>query len=214
MIITHASASSMVETTAVSVKSEATKAASPAADEVTKETSSTVSSSSDSCEVLSPKPFFIMDWLEDIDPKDLELAQKMLKTPNRLVVPPKPACEVHPSPKVLFGATSPSNKKEAVNSFKKRGIAIGNGYNAKGLQKAKKGAWEEALCCWENALEIRTQVLGETHVDVANTYNNIGIALGKLNRPQEAIENLQRALEIRTEHYGRTHSEVAATLHK
>lgn len=101
-----------------------------------------------------------------------------------------------------------------MSPFKKRSIAIGNGYNAKGLAKAKKGCWESALSCWENALEIRTQVLGETHPDVANTCNNIGIALGKLERFDAAIEVLERALELRARHFGtREHVEIAATLH-
>jgi len=103
---------------------------------------------------------------------------------------------------------------EIMSPFKKRSIAIGNGWNAKGLHKAKKGSWESALLCWENALEIRTQVLGETHPDVANTCNNIGIALGKLGRYDAAIEVLERALEQRAKHYGtREHVEIAATLH-
>jgi hypothetical protein len=57
---------------------------------------------------------------------------------------------------------------------------MSNGWNAKGLEKARHGKWEQALSCWQNALEIRRQVLGESHSDVANTWNNIGIALGKL----------------------------------
>jgi len=101
-----------------------------------------------------------------------------------------------------------------ISPFRKRSIAIGNGYNAKGLAKAKKGNWESALACWENALEIRQQVLGETHPDVANTCNNIGIALGKLGRFDAAIEVLERALELRARYYGtREHVEIAATLH-
>ena len=107
-----------------------------------------------------------------------------------------------------------NNTTQPMSPFKKRSIAIGNGYNAKGLAKAKKGSWESALACWENALEIRTQVLGETHPDVANTCNNIGIALGKLERYDAAIEVLERALELRAKYYGtREHVEVAATLH-
>ena len=86
----------------------------------------------------------------------------------------------------------------SLSSFRKRSIRIGNGWNAKGLRQAQCGLWREALACWENALEIRQQVLGDDHVDTANTYNNIGIALGKLNRVPEAISALQMALEIRT----------------
>ena len=98
--------------------------------------------------------------------------------------------------------------------FLRRSITIGNGWNAKGLNKAKQGLWEDASACWENALEIRLQVLGEDHIDVANTYNNLGIAYGRLSQPVEALALLQKALDSRTAHYGTAqHPQVAATLH-
>jgi tetratricopeptide (TPR) repeat protein len=238
-----------------------------------------------------PKPFFVMDWLEELDPKDLELARQILNTPTKKGQQPyyertkstptfrlPPQAKPHAKSNIslpqlnhkeddsvcrqLYPAAIPStpnnnnnnnntpelpitdssrtsisrttsatsvsttssnaaatpNRNEAtvakMSPFKKRSIAIGNGWNAKGLHKAKRGSWESALACWENALEIRTQVLGETHPDVANTCNNIGIALGKLGRYDAAIEILERALELRAKHYGtREHVEVAATLH-
>lgn len=234
-----------------------------------------------------PKPFFVMDWLEEINPRDLEIARQMLNTPNRKkesqpkherslstpTFPRIPPASTPPSASVdqqskprqvrsninlpnlnhqeedsvcrqLYPAAAPSTPTSTTDEttsttsmstsatavttptskqshstphmspFKKRSIAIGNGWNAKGLHKAKKGSWESALACWENALEIRSQVLGETHPDVANTCNNIGIALGKLARYDEAIEILERALELRAKHHGtREHVEIAATLH-
>lgn len=157
------------------------------------------------------KPFFIMDWLEHVDPKAIELAQQILQTPRKHV--PSSSEETPEGgalkevQKDLFTPATPSH-------FLQRSIAIGNGYNAKGIQKAQQGAWEDALSCWNNALEIRTQILGASHVDVANTYNNIGIALGKLGRCDEAVASLHRALDIRVEHYGGPeHAQVAATLH-
>jgi tetratricopeptide (TPR) repeat protein len=98
-------------------------------------------------------------------------------------------------------------------SFHQRSVAIGNGYNAKGIQQARQGNWSDALSCWESALQVREQVLGADHLDVANIHNNIGIALGKLNRFEAAIEHLDQALAIRTARYGERHAEVAATLH-
>jgi len=193
-------------------------------------------------------PFFIMDWLERVDPQAMELAQRILQTPQaprskddtkvklNLVdlvnSPKKPAQEESPK--------SPSQdlkpiRKDLFRTFQQRSIAIGNGYNAKGILKARQGRWEDALACWENALEIRVQIskassynnnkeAGDADddkepnqhlLDVANTRNNIGIALGKLNRIDEAVEALQTALEIRQEQYGAMggHPEIAATLH-
>ena len=102
---------------------------------------------------------------------------------------------------------------DASSPFFSKSIAIGNGWNAKGLKKAKLGLWNDALQCWDNALEIRGQLLGEKHLDVANTYNNRGIALGKLGHLQQAQVALHKALDIRTALLGQTHVQVAATLH-
>ena len=106
--------------------------------------------------------------------------------------------------------TTADNKPPRYSGFHKRSITIGNGWNAKGLQKAKAGQWCDALACWENALEIRRQVLGDHHVDVANTFNNMGIALGRLHETERAITCLHAALEIRTLHFGGRQQEVAA----
>jgi tetratricopeptide (TPR) repeat protein len=69
------------------------------------------------------------------------------------------------------------------------------------------------LACWDNALEIRIQILGHQHLDVANTYNNRGIALGKLGLWQAAVTSLESALTIRKFVLGMEDSQVAATMH-
>jgi tetratricopeptide (TPR) repeat protein len=169
---------------------------------------------------VAPKPFFVMDWLEQLRPTDLALARQVLQAP-----PPPEATtetvandshksleensdrELYPSPVITILPKKPDSP------FLRRSVSMGNGWNAKGLRKAKMNKWKEALVCWENALEIRSQVLGEHHLDVANTCNNIGIAHGKLDHINEAMSFLHRALDIRIAHYGQDHQEVAATLH-
>jgi tetratricopeptide (TPR) repeat protein len=168
----------------------------------------------------TPKPFFIFDWLEQVNQDDLDLARRMLKTPQKVE---KTSKECKGSTESLRKELFPPPSNDTTRSistgslstscFRKRSVAIGNGWNAKGLQKAKLGEWQSALACWENALEIRTQILGETNLDVANTLNNIGISLGKLNRFDESIAALNRALDIRTGHFGNENVEVCATLH-
>lgn len=96
---------------------------------------------------------------------------------------------------------------------RRRNEAVGNFWNAKGLQKAKLGEWENAVVFWQMASEARIQAFGENNIDVANTLNNIGIALGRLERFEEAIKHLTLVKEIREEHYGTHHLEIAATLH-
>ena len=99
------------------------------------------------------------------------------------------------------------------SSYKAKGVALGNVWNAKGVQKAKREKWKDALNCWVKALDVRVQVLGSKHKDVAKTLNNMGIALGRLERHDEAMEVLERALKIRVRIYGKGHLETAATLH-
>jgi len=187
---------------------------------------------------LSPKPFFIMDFLEQVNSDDLALAQQMLgaapkKAPReRKVSVDTASTEDSHSPKQLFGRRSPTDcvtantprvsepqlqqqqeeESDPQACFRRRSIALGNRWNAKGLRKAQAGNWKAACTCWENALEIRLQVLGEYHLDTANSANNLGIALGKLGRFEPAIAALQRALDIRTRTFGLEHPEVAATI--
>jgi predicted HD phosphohydrolase len=167
------------------------------------------------------KPFFVMDWLEKLKPTDLAIARNVLQTPqtsrNRKTLgegsASTPAAAGESERRGSSASPSVSLPKKPVSPFLRRSVTIGNGWNAKGLKKAKSNKWEEALLCWENALEIRTQVLGDQHLDVANTYNNMGIAHGKLNNISQAMSFLHRALDIRVAHYGQDHEEVAATLH-
>lgn len=229
----------------------------------------------------APKPFFIMDWLEElIVDQDVEKIAEMLQTPNKQPLkyeysrqyaqqyskqnPLTPSCsastattqasetstsidnapgtpkssnrntdkspaspnpDISPSqrrrlpamePQMLFmsksKAPSPSSTSNTTSVYK-RSIALGNGWNAKGLKKAKQGLWQDALACWENALEIRRQLLGDNHLEVANTYNNQGIALGKLGHTNHAIEALARALKIRQQILGIHHGQVISTWH-
>jgi len=169
---------------------------------------------------MDSKPFFLMDWLEKIIPTDLEFAQQFLHTPNKEAKLEDAKHLTGAVPRELF-TPAPKSKDPIANTtshreksyFYKKSITIGNAWNAKGLQKAQKDHWEEALLCWQNALEVRVQVVGENHLDVANTYNNIGIAQGKIGCYDEAIKSLQLAQDIRKRQLGEDHKEVAATLH-
>jgi tetratricopeptide (TPR) repeat protein len=170
-----------------------------------------------------------MDWLDEVEPEALLEAQRILgskRNKGYLAEEDQVACATSPVQTGVSGMkkTQPddpsttttstvANDAPAEGSFHERSVAIGNGYNAKGIQKARQGIWSDALSCWESALQVRQQVLGADHLDVANIHNNIGIALGKLNRFEAAIEHLDQALAIRTSRYGEMHAEVAATLH-
>jgi tetratricopeptide (TPR) repeat protein len=105
--------------------------------------------------------------------------------------------ETNASHQVCSLKRSPSSS----SCFFQRSVEIGNKYNARGIQCASIGAWSKALSYWQDALEIRTQVLGEKSIDVADTCNNIGIALGKVHRFEEALTTFHRTLLIQTEYY-------------
>jgi tetratricopeptide (TPR) repeat protein len=156
--------------------------------------------SPDSVLLPSPKPFFIMDFLEHVNQKDMERAQQILQSS-------KTDLDSKDTETNEISSKNPSS----CNSFRLKSIAIGNGFNAQGIQEAKDGRWKEALQCWESALEVRMQVLGEWHPDVANTLNNMGIACSKVDRIDEAINYLERALEIRK--VSGEPDQVAATMH-
>jgi tetratricopeptide (TPR) repeat protein len=123
------------------------------------------------------------------------------------------------TPKLLFQEdetiTKGGSKSSATRIFKKRSVALGNGWNAKGLTKAKQGKWQGALACWDNALEIRQQICDcqNDQLEVANTWNNRGIALGKLGQFDKAMHSLQHAYAIRCSHLGTSNLQVVSTLH-
>lgn len=152
-----------------------------------------------SVEDHNANPFFVVDWFKHLRVGDNE-ARSSYKTPQKQSA----VSSSSPVTPTKFPANSP---------FQKQSEAVGAGWNAKGLQKARNDDWEGALQCWEMALDIRTQVLGEEHKDVSNTRNNLGIALGRLGREEEAMVHLQKALEIRTALYGSKHQDIAATHH-
>ena len=161
-----------------------------------------------SVEDHNANPFFVVDWFKQLRVSDKENPYKTpVKKPKDPSSPSSNSSSTQP-------VTPPVMTKLPVNSpFQKQSEAIGSGWNAKGLQKARKDDWEGALQCWEMALSIRQQVLGDSHKDVSNTHNNLGIALGRLGREEDAMTHLQKALKIRTTLYGNQHQDVAATLH-
>eukprot|EP00980_Cylindrotheca_fusiformis_P008549 scaffold1813_cov109-Cylindrotheca_fusiformis.AAC.7 len=123
-------------------------------------------------------------------------------------------------PKRLFSgdtATTTSSTTGSNTFQQKRAAALGNGWNAKGLTKAKLGQWKQALACWDKALEIRQQMASPSSrkdaLEVANTWNNRGIAQGKLGQFDKAMFSLHRAYEIRCSQLGSNHSQVISTLH-
>jgi tetratricopeptide (TPR) repeat protein len=159
-------------------------------------------------------PFFIMDFLEHMDPQSIALAQKLLEQkprPRNSILLPTLSRNQDGSDDTP--SIQPRDEQEfniTPSPFLQRSIQIGNKYNARGIEKAQKGDWDAALKHWKDALEIRSQIYGPSHIDVANVCNNIGIAYGKLHQYSNALLYLHRAFDIRIE---QGYDEVATTLH-
>jgi tetratricopeptide (TPR) repeat protein len=141
---------------------------------------------------------------EDVGIPVLTEENKKVQDPHplqsRLRAPPR-----HPR-------SSPPPKSQTL-AFRSQNETIGNAWNCKGLQNAKKEQWGAAAQCWERALKLRIDCYGHCHVEVANVLNNLGIAYGQLGRYGEASKSLEKALKIRARVHGRNHDDVAATLH-
>ena len=127
---------------------------------------------------MDATPFFLMDWLDDLTGDQAEKIALIIRsqgkqeheafTPklsNRKRISSSPS---FPSstldPNTLFASSSMPELSNTLDSkgsstnFKQRNLALGNGFNAKGLTKAKHGLWSDALTCWERALDHRLQV--------------------------------------------------------
>ena len=122
---------------------------------------------------MDATPFFLMDWLDDLTGDQAEKIALIIRsqgkqeheafTPklsNRKRISSFPSLD----PKTLFASSSMPvlsntlDSKGSSTNFKQRNLALGNGFNAKGLTKAKHGLWSDALTCWERALDHRLQV--------------------------------------------------------
>lgn len=68
--------------------------------------------------------------------------------------------------------------------------------------------YEDALTCYEQAMNIRMQLFGETHYSIGEIYHNMATISYKLDRYDEAIELQENALRLFISNYGETHPKV------
>ena len=80
---------------------------------------------------------------------------------------------------------------------------------AYGLFLNRSAHYEKALACFEEALSIREQVLGENHPDTARTCNMIGTVYKRLGDYPKALAFYERALRIKVEVLGENHPSTA-----
>lgn len=209
-------------------------------------------------------PFFVMEWLEEFNWRDIGIERKLIASNIHSAYNAKKRkndeqtnlrrCGKRESSYLgkddsavqitLRGSAEVGVEKSADTSttsggdiLNENGEALGHRLNAKGVDFAKNGDWDEALKHWIRALQIRKSILemesnkmratydgnddeqkateqacSKTE-DVAHTLNNIGIAYGKLGKFEYAMDCLAEALDMRREKFGKYHASNAATLH-
>jgi serine/threonine-protein kinase len=74
------------------------------------------------------------------------------------------------------------------------------------------GEYERARSLRQRGLEIRRELFGPDHLEVAKSLDALGY-LGSLSAPQESEKQLREALEIRRRHLSADHLDIAQSLH-
>lgn len=81
-----------------------------------------------------------------------------------------------------------------------------------GLLYSKLGQFQASESTLLKVLEIRENIFGKNHSDVASSLNNLGMLYDMRDRPVDAREMFERSLEILEEHFGRNSAELATPL--
>ena len=74
-----------------------------------------------------------------------------------------------------------------------------------------QGDYTKALVYYGNALDIRLQVLGKEHPDIATTYNNIALVYYAQGDYTKALEYFEKAIEIAEHVLDKDHPDIATT---
>ena len=85
--------------------------------------------------------------------------------------------------------------------------------NSIGSIYLKEAAYDQALACYQRALEIFEASLGPEHPAVATSHNNIATALRNQKKYSDSLAPYRRALQIHERALGPEHPTVAYPLH-
>jgi len=86
--------------------------------------------------------------------------------------------------------------------------------NDLGIAQNRLNEAEKSLLSFQKALEIRLQVLGNKHTDVAGSYNNISNYYLDKGSVDKAMDYIQKAIDIRIPIYGENHISLSNSYHK
>ena len=86
---------------------------------------------------------------------------------------------------------------EKLNSLNNANEFLQEHLKTKGALLVHISWYDSALRCFQKSLELKKQISGENHVEVAGITNNIGVAYMAMNQNELAIEYYRKALNIR-----------------
>lgn len=143
-------------------------------------------------------PFFVMEWLEEFDWRDIGIERKLIasnihsafyaekrKTDEEANLNPcgrresshlgkeNSAVQItfRGSAEVGVEKSADTSARSGGNILDENGEIIGHELNAKGVHFAKKGEWDEALKYWIRALQIRKSILEMESSRMRTTYD-------------------------------------------
>ena len=91
-------------------------------------------------------------------------------------------------------------------------VSASDTLHSMGFALDNAGKTEKSLDCYDQALEIRLDCLGEDDLRVAETLHNKGALLCEDDSANESMQCLEEALRIRELHYGEEHETCADTM--
>ncbi|NEP23597.1 tetratricopeptide repeat protein [Moorena sp. SIO3I6] len=97
-------------------------------------------------------------------------------------------------------------------SAKELSLAEASQLNQQAWVLYQQGKYSDAIPLAKRALEIRQEILGEEHPDVASSLNNLALLYQSQGRYAEAEPLLQQALALRKKLLGEDHPDVAESL--
>lgn len=110
---------------------------------------------------------------------------------------------------LLQSPPSPTSDKKKISSPKKE--VNGATYFKRGLRRANKSQFLQAVALFNFALVRQREELGENHIDCATTLNEIGVCWMMLGERYPALTAFEEALYIRQRELGHGAMEVAET---
>lgn len=174
-------------------------------------------------EPSSFKPFFLMDWLEDLGVKELSTGTIL----NDAKIQPDGPHNLNNefllnqgrrnrtsstvSSKPPLGRPKGRNERSMRFSSVEEAVSAARLWDKEGRKKTTQGMYSGALKCHKKSLFVRKTLYQDIHPDVGDTLTNMGVVLGKLDRIEEAVSHFELAYHVRRELYGVLHLDTATS---